>query len=99
MTLAAARDISLILLLVPTCLCALVPAAMAFGAWYVAYRVNRSLPPRIRSGRSLVQRLRDVTDRATGVVTRPIYAGEMQSARLRAMWRELVSPRGPNRES
>jgi len=94
MALGVARDISLIILIVPACLCALLPAAMAFGAWYLTRRTRLALPPRIRAARSVVRRSRDAIDRGTGLVTKPIYFYETQSARLRAMWRTLVSLRG-----
>ena len=89
MTLGVARDISLILLIVPTLICALVPAALAFGAWWATRRVRFALPSRIRQARTAVRRMRDTIDRATHRMTAPIYFGETQSARLRAMWRSL----------
>ena len=93
MTLGVARDISLILLIVPALLCALVPAAMAFGAWYVAWRTQRALPPLFGKARAGIRRTRDGLDSVTQVVSRPVYFGETQSARLRAMWRALRSHR------
>lgn len=89
MTLGVARDISLILLICPAFLCALVPAAMAFGAWYVAWRTQRAMPSLFGRARAGIRRTRDGLDRATGVVTKPIYYRETQSARLRAVWRAL----------
>ena len=98
MTLGVARDISLILLIVPTLICALVPAALAFGAWWATRRVRFALPSRIRQARTAVRRVRNAIDRVTAAITRPIYYREMQAARLRAMWRFLISPRGTNQE-
>ncbi|HEY4687788.1 MAG TPA: hypothetical protein VIK33_00625 [Anaerolineae bacterium] len=92
MTLAAARDISIIILIVPTCLCALLPAALVFGSWWVMRRVNRGVPPRLRSVRGGIRRTRDAIDGMTRVATRPIFFGETQSARLRAMWRAVLRP-------
>ncbi len=94
MTLGAARDISLILLICPAFLCALVPAAMAFGAWYVTWRAQRAMPPLFGRARRGVRRTRDAIDSATRVVARPIYASATQSARLRAMWRSFARDRG-----
>jgi hypothetical protein len=93
MIIPVARDISLIILIVPACLCALVPAAMVFGAWWVTRRVRFALPPRIRQARSAVRRSRDALDRATGMMTRPVVYGHTQSARARAIWRSLKSRR------
>lgn len=94
MVVGVARDISLIILIVPTCLCALLPAAMAFGAWYVTRRAHLALRPRLRSARTAVRRSRDAIDRGTELATRPIYFYETQAARWKAMWRALVSPHG-----
>ncbi|MGH2592057.1 MAG: hypothetical protein ACRDGG_00940 [Anaerolineae bacterium] len=99
MTLGVARDISLILLIVPTLICALVPAALAFGAWWATRRVRFALPSRIRQARTAVRRVRDAIDRTTDVVTKPIYFGETQSARWRAMWHTLLSRRKTSEES
>ena len=94
MTLGVARDISLIVLIVPTLICALVPAALAFGAWWATRRVRFALPSRIRQARTAVRRVRDAIDRVTQVITAPIFYYETQSARLRAMWHSLRSLRG-----
>ena len=95
MTLGAARDISLIILIVPTLICALVPAALVFGAWWVMRRTRRALPPRFEQARTAVRRARDGIDRATQAATAPIFYAETQSARWRATWRSL---RGTRRE-
>ncbi len=94
MALGVARDVSLILLIVPLLICGLVPAAIVFGAWWVTRRVRLTLPARIRQARTAVRRSRDAIDRVTQVVGAPIVYREIQSARLRAMWRAL---RGPHR--
>jgi hypothetical protein len=89
MTLGVARDIALIILIVPALLCMLLPAALAFGAWWLARRAGVALRPRIRQASSGVRRTRDALDGATRAMTRPIYFGETQSVRWRAMWRAL----------
>jgi hypothetical protein len=90
-TLGVARDISLILLMVPACLCAMLPAAIVFGSWWGVRKVRRGLPRAFRTARSGVRRTRDGIDGATRVITRPIFFGESWSARLRAMWRRLAA--------
>jgi hypothetical protein len=77
------------MMILPTCLCALVPAALFFGLWWGTWRVHRALPPVFRRARDGIRRTRDALDGATRTVTRPIFYGETQSARLRAMWRAL----------
>jgi hypothetical protein len=91
LTIPVLRDISLIILIVPTCLCLLVPAAIVFGAWWGVRRTRRALPPVFLKARTGVRRTRDAIDAATQTITRPIYAGETQSARWRAMWRAARS--------
>ena len=98
MALSVARDISLIILIVPLLICALVPSAIVFGAWWATRRVRFALPARIHQTRAAVRRSRDVIDRVTQVVSVPIVYRETQSARLRAMWRALRRPqRGQTR--
>ncbi len=96
MTLGVARDISLIILIVPMLICALVPSALVFGAWWVTRRTRRALPPRFNQARSGIRRVRDGIDRATRVVAAPVFSTEAQSARMRAMWR---AARGTRREN
>jgi hypothetical protein len=98
-TLGIARDISLIFLICPALLCALVPAAMAFGAWYVTWRAQRAMPPLFGKARRGLRRTRDAIDSATRVMTKPVYYGETQSARLRAMRRALRAGRRPRQEN
>lgn len=95
MTLGVARDISLILLICPALLCTLVPAAMAFGAWYLTWRTQRAMPPLFRKARAGIRRTRDGLDSATRAVSKPIVYRETQSARLRAMLRALRPQREP----
>ena len=95
MTLGAARDISLIILIVPMLICALVPGAVVFGGWWATRRARRALPLRFQQARAVVRRTRDGIDSATRVMTAPILYRETQSARWRAMWRTL---RGTRRE-
>ncbi len=92
MTLGAARDVALIILIVPALICALVPGALVFGAWWVTRRAHRAAPPRIRQVRAGLRRTRDAIDRAARVLTKPIVFGETQSARLRAMWHAWREP-------
>ena len=89
MTLGVARDISLIILICPMLICALLPAAIVFGSWWVMRRTRRALPPRFQQARALVRRTRDGIDGATRVIGAPIFYGETQSARVRAIWRSL----------
>lgn len=92
MTLGVARDISLIILIVPLLICALVPGGIVFGAWWATRRVRFALPARLRQARTAVRRSRDAIDRVTQVIGAPIFYRETQSARLRAMWRALRRP-------
>lgn len=96
MTLAVARDISLIILIVPMLICALVPSALVFGAWWMTRRTCRALPPRFQQARSGIRRVRDGIDRVTRTVTAPIFSTESQSASVRAIWR---ATRGKRREN
>ena len=89
MTLGAARDISLIILIVPMLICALVPAAIAFGAWWGMRRVRRAIPPQLQKVRTGIRKTRDGVDAATRVIVTPIVYAETQSASRRAMWRAL----------
>ncbi len=89
MTLGVARDVALICLIVPALLCLLLPAALAFGAWWLARRTRFALRPRLRQAGAGVRRTRDALDGATRAMTRPIYFGETQAVRWRAMWRAL----------
>lgn len=92
-TLGVARDISLIILMIPTCLCALIPAAIVFGSWWGMRRVRRVVPRAFQTARSGARRTRDGIDGLTRLVTRPIFFGEALSARLRAIGRALASRR------
>jgi hypothetical protein len=95
MTLGEARDISLIILICPALICALIPAAIVFGSWYAMRRTTRALPPQFQKARGAMRRTRDGVDAATRVITRPIFYAETQSARVRSVWRSL---RGLRRE-
>ncbi|HLF28115.1 MAG TPA: hypothetical protein VJG32_17430 [Anaerolineae bacterium] len=89
MTLGAARDIALMILVVEVFLCALVPGALVVGSWWIARRTHRAIPPRIRRARVGIRRARDGVDGLARVITRPIFFAETQSTRLRAMWRAV----------
>ena len=89
MTIAVARDISLIILICPMLICLLLPLAIAFGAWWGTRKVNHALPPRIQKVRFKVLDTRNAIVRVGDQASRPIYFFASQKARWRAMWRAL----------
>lgn len=90
MTIAIARDISLIILICPMLICLLIPLGIAFGAWWGTRKANKALRPRLQTVRFKVLDVRDVIVRTGDQAARPIYFFEGLSARWRAMWRALL---------
>jgi len=93
MTLGDARDISLIILIIPALICLIVPAAIVFGALWATLRVRAWLRSSLRRTREGVRRFGEGTDKASLALARPIVFGETQSAKWRARWRALRQER------
>lgn len=98
MTLGDARDIALIILIVPALICSVVPAAIVFGMLWVTRRARAGLPRPMRQARDGVRRVRDGVDRASRALAGPVFFGESQSAKWRARWRALRAQRALNQE-
>ena len=93
MTLGDARDIALMILIVPALICSLAPAAIVIGALWATHRVRVWLPPSMRRAREGMRRVQDGTDKLSRALAGPIVFGETQSAKWRARWRALKQER------
>ena len=93
MTLDAAANIALIILIVPALICSVVPAAIVFGALRATLRVRAWLPGPMRQALDGTGRVRDGVDRASRALAGPVFFGEAQSAKWRARWRALKQER------
>ena len=98
MTLGEARDIALIILIVPALICSVVPAAIAFGMLWAMRRARAGLLRSMRQAQDLARRTQDGADRASRALAGPVFFGEIQSATWRARWRALRAQRASNRE-
>ncbi|HET7088734.1 MAG TPA: hypothetical protein VFL17_08805 [Anaerolineae bacterium] len=98
MTLGEARDIALIILIVPALICSMVPAAIVFWMLWVTRRARAGLTRPMHQAHDMARRTRDGVDRASRALAGPVFFGESQSAKWRARWRALRAQRALNQE-
>ena len=80
------RDVSLIILLLPMCLCLLVPLAVMAGSAYLLRRGRLALPGQLHRAHGALRRVDEAVDKAGEKIAAPFIAAEVQAGRARAQW-------------
>lgn len=83
------RDVSLIILLLPMCLCLVVPLALMSGSAYLVRRGRLALPGKLHQAHGVLRRVDAAVDRAGEKIAAPFIAAEAQTSRVRAQWNSL----------
>lgn len=80
------RDVSLIILLFPMCLCLLAPLALMGGMVYLTRRGRLALPDKLHRAHGFMRRVDEAVDKAGEKIAAPFIAADAQAGRARAQW-------------
>lgn len=78
----ALRDVSLIILIVPTLLCLLIPLAILFGSVWLMGKANKGLRPKMQTAHRSMREVERKVDRAGERIVRPFISLEMLWVRI-----------------
>ncbi len=83
------RDISLIILIVPTMLCLMVPLAILIGSNWLMRKGRTALPPKFDTAYQALRKIDEKVDQAGEKIAKPFIAAEMRTIMIKTWWHHL----------
>ncbi len=89
----ALRDVSLIILIIPTMLCLLIPAVILFGSVWLMGKANKGLRPKLQIAHRSMREVEQKVDRVGQRIANPFIVLELRWVRLQVFLRGALARR------
>jgi hypothetical protein len=89
----ALRDVSLIILIIPTMLCLLIPAAILFGSVWLMGKTNKGLRPKLQSAHRSMREVEQKVDRVGQRIANPFISFELKWVQFQTFLRGAFAGR------
>src|SRR5512141_1293195 len=89
----ALRDVSLIILIVPTMLCLLIPLVILGGSVWLMGKGNKALRPKLQLAHHSLRKIESRVDRVTNQIAKPFISLEMLWVQVRTFWSGALARR------
>lgn len=89
----ALRDVSLIILIIPTLLCLLIPLVILGGSVWLMGKGNKALRPKLQSAHRLLRKIEGRVDGVTDQIAKPFISLEMRWVQIRTFWSGALARR------